>query len=161
LLSEYGNQWRQEVPALPDVLWGDDLSRGFVHEACLPSWASFVSVRDKLFRAVPLDNLALGRMTTPDCQQLAGEMRLRRLRTLVLSGGFDDDGVQFLAACPHLENLECLYLGGRSDGISNPSGKSLVESPYLSKLRRLHAAGFRFSKKTKRALLARFPDANV
>ena len=166
LLARHGDSWRAEAPSLPGVQWGMDLGRGFVHQAYLKDWAAFVPVRERMFAAVPLDDLAIDGVTTPELKLLATEPRFRRLTSLTLCGSFTDDAVENLAHSPYVCNLRCLYLSGRTgwgpdDTIGSRSGRALTHSPYLGNLRNLYAAGNRFSTKVRAELRRRFPDAVV
>jgi uncharacterized protein (TIGR02996 family) len=166
LLARNGDQWRSEAPALHGVKWGNDLRRGFVHQAYLASWTSFVPIRDSLFARVPLDDLAIDAMTTPACRLLASEWRLRRLCSLTLCGNFNGVGVVALVTSPHVRNLETLYLTGvrgwsEPAAITDEAGRALLQTPHLAKLRRLYAAAYPFSSKVKAALRERFPEAVV
>jgi hypothetical protein len=87
------------------------------------------------------------------------------LTTLILAGPFSDAGLTALAACPYLSNLTTLYVGGIGGrvarSITDAGGRALLRSSHLGRLRRLHAAGYAFSKKLKAELRTRFPEAVV
>src|SRR5437763_14959052 len=42
LLARNGDRWRAEVPSAHGVKWGDELMRGFVHQAYLASGEAFI-----------------------------------------------------------------------------------------------------------------------
>ncbi|MBO0701040.1 MAG: hypothetical protein J2P46_21775, partial [Zavarzinella sp.] len=160
LLARHGDAWRAESPAAPGVKWGDDLTRGFVHQAYLAASESFIPARDALF-SVPLDDLAIDRVTTPGIRNWVTEPRLRRLRCLTLCGHFYDRGITALVSSPHVCNLETLYLGGDGRQTTDEGGQALLQSPFLAKLRRLYVAGCAFSGPLRAALRRRFPEAVV
>ena len=160
LLARNGDRWRAEAPAARGVRWGADLRRGFVHQAYLASGESFLAAREALF-AVPLDDLAIDRITTPAIRGLAAEPRLRRLKALALCGHFYNRGIIALVNSPHVCNLETLYLGGVRDETTDEGGEAVLRSSYLGRLRRLYAAGCMFSDQVRNQLRRRFPEAVV
>jgi uncharacterized protein (TIGR02996 family) len=160
LLARNGERWRAEAPADRGIRWGDDLTRGFVHQAYLAAGKPLVPNWDALF-AVPLDDLAIDGITTPALRVVAGESRLRRLKSLTVCGSFFNRGIMALAGSPHVCNLEALYLGGVRHETTDEGGEALLRSPFLKKLRWLHAAGCAFSDELRAALRRRFPEAVV
>lgn len=164
ILRRWGSkiaEWRQELPKIPGVSWGQ-FRRGFVDSVGVSSAKNFVQKGGRIAATVPLlgvsltarsEFTALGRspvfgrlrrlqiahgrtFTGADTRELLALPNCPRLTHLDLATeAIDDEGAAAIAACPNLAALTDLRLS--ENRMSDEGLTALARSPHLSNLRAL------------------------
>jgi uncharacterized protein (TIGR02996 family) len=180
-LTNFVRLWRDQLPQLPGVEWGD-FNRGLVEEVRTTTERPLVAHAAEVFAVPGIHVLRLWRLD--DGRLLAEVPELIRLRALRLIGGAPATTLRDLFASPYLARLTTLDLHGSqasdataadladgrfpdsaelrlsSNAIGNRGARALANSPHLSHLRLLDLRGNPINdRSTRTALRRRFGSA--
>jgi uncharacterized protein (TIGR02996 family) len=135
--NPYESDWLKKLPELPGVSWwGSGFKGGFVNEVAFRGGAAFREHAEAVFVSTPIDSVALEQLTPESLREVLTSPLLGRLECLSLFGGYGDEGMRLLAACPHLTRLTWLFV--MEDGCGDAGAEALAGSPYLGSLRHLY-----------------------
>ncbi len=133
----YESDWLNKLPKLPGVLWwGSGFKCGFVNFVVFRPATAFPKHAATVFASTPIDSISLERLTVESLREVLISPLLSRLERLALYGGYQDEGLRLLAACPHLTRLKWLFL--MEYGCGDVGAEALAGSPYLGNLQYLY-----------------------
>jgi uncharacterized protein (TIGR02996 family) len=149
----YESDWLKKLPELPGVSWwGSGFKGGFVHDVAFRGGAAFQEHAEAVFASTPIDSVALEGLTPESLREVLVSPLLGRLDCLSLFGGYGDEGMRLLAACPHLTRLTWLFV--MEDGCGDDGAEALAGSPYLGNLQHLYMENHRIGDRGALALAA-------
>jgi uncharacterized protein (TIGR02996 family) len=175
-LTNFVRHWRDQLPQVPGVEWGD-FNRGLVEEVRVATEGAIVAHAAEVFAVPGIHVLRLWQLH--DAHLLAAVPELIRLRTFRLIGGALPGTLRDLFASPHLARLTALDLHGSraddtvaanlangrfpdlaelrlsSNALGNRGAQALANSPHLSHLRLLDLRGNPINDRTVRTALRR------
>jgi uncharacterized protein (TIGR02996 family) len=176
-LCDQAHGWREELPRLPGITWGD-FNRGLVEEVQAETEEAIVRYAATIFAEPAIHIIRLARFT--DAHELAALPELARVRSLrFISARAPSEVLQTLFASPYLDNLAVLDLHGNSagdtgitalastplpalvelwlaaNGIGNVGGQALAASTQFKRLRFLDLRGNSITDLSVRAALIR------
>jgi uncharacterized protein (TIGR02996 family) len=170
LLGSHRDTWLRQLPALRGVVWPHRFWRGFISGADVQAWKFYRRHAAALFTATPVQFLRVVGIGAQTCRELAQSTYLGRLLGLeLIDTSLGDAGVQALAGCPHLTNLQSLTLPGPARSCFRPvtsrrlvgdtGAFALAASPYLARLTLLNLRDNAVGEEGLRALRERFGAA--
>jgi uncharacterized protein (TIGR02996 family) len=136
LLAQYGDRWRDELPAFASVEWGE-FERGFVTSIRVRDLRLFLHEYRAVYEAAPIQEASFRFL--PGMRLLQDSIIFAPLRVLDLSDcRLQDSDAVYLFQSPHLANLRALQLRNNNPGYRGVG--ALAHCPYLARLESLGLA---------------------
>jgi uncharacterized protein (TIGR02996 family) len=141
LLAQHEGRWRRSLPVLAGITWGP-FTRGVVEEVTAENPFAFLRHAEALFRAQPVLGLRI-RDASEGMEALAASPHLLSISELNLGNrsGLSSAGVASLASSPNVAHLTSLLL--HQNRIGNSAIFAVALSGHLSGLRELYLSGSR------------------